>query len=133
MGAWGTGPFENDGAGDFARAVTDGGGLAAIEDAFDHVLEADDEDLEAPAAEEAIAAAAILARLKDSVPLSEEKDIEAWIARERPLVSDALITKGRDALRRIMTEPSELLELWQEVEDFPAFQACINELLRRLN
>ena len=133
MGSWGTGPFQNDIAGDFAWAVTDGGGLAAIEDAFDHVLEADDEDLEAPAAEEAIAAAAILARLRDGVPLPEEKDIEAWIAREQPLVSDALIAKGREALRRIMTEPSELLELWQEVEGFPAFQACINELLRRLN
>lgn len=132
MGAWGTGPFQNDAAGDFALTVADGG-LPVIEDAFDHVLEAGGEYLEAPSAEEAIAAAAIVARLKDGVPLAEENDIEAWIAREQPLVSDTLIAKGRDALSRVMTEPSELLELWQETDDFPAFQACINALLRRLN
>jgi len=130
MGAWGTGPFDNDGAGDFVWTVTDGGGLSVIEDAFDHVLEAGGEDLEAPSAEEAIAAAAIVARLKDGAPLADE--VEAWIASEQPKVTDTLIAKARHALQRVMTAPSELLELWQESDEFPAFQAGIGALLQRL-
>ena len=132
MGCWDVGPFENDTAGDFASAVCDGGGLAAIEDAFDHVLEAGSEYLEAPTAEEAVAAAAIVARLKDGVALPGEDEIEAWIAQEQPTVSPALIVKARDALQRVITAPSELLELWQDAEEFPDFQAGIDDLLRRL-
>lgn len=131
MGCWGIGPFDNDAAGDFIFSVADGGGLAAIEDAFDHVSEAGSEYLEAPTAEEAIAAAAIVARLKDRASLSSG-EIEAWIAKEQPVASSALITKARDALHRVMIAPSELLELWQEAEEFPDFQAGIDDLLRRL-
>ena len=132
MGCWDIGPFENDSAGDFVAAVCDGGGLAAIEDAFDHVLEAGSEYLEAPTAEEAVAAVAIVARLKDGVPLLKETALEAWIVQERPSVSPGLIAKACDALRRVMTAPSELLELWQEGEEFPDFKAGIDDLLRRL-
>lgn len=62
MGAWGTGVFENDAAGAFAVAVAGGGGVAALEAALDRVLAAGDVYLEAPQAEEAIAAAEIVAR-----------------------------------------------------------------------
>ena len=130
MGAWGTGAFENDSAGDFCWSVTDGAGLAALEDAFDHVLDAEDDDLEAPTAEEAIAAAAIVARLKDGALLNDT--LEAWIAKDRPVVSNGLIAKARAALQRVMTAPSELLDLWQDTDDFPDFKASVEALLRRL-
>jgi hypothetical protein len=117
---------------DFLLAVCDVGGMAMIEDAFDHLLEAGNGDLESSSAEEAVAAAAIVARLKDGVPLPGKDEIEAWIAQERPFASPELIAKARNALRRVMTAPSELLELWQEAEEFPAFQAGIDDLLRRL-
>jgi hypothetical protein len=132
MGAWGTGPFQNDTAGDFVDVVTDGDGLVAIEDAFDHVLEADDDDLEAPTAEEAIAGAAIVARLKTGVSLAGEEAIEAWVAKDQPQVSPDLIAKAWQAVARIMTEPSELLDLWRESDDFAGFRASIDGLLRSL-
>jgi hypothetical protein len=132
MGAWGTGPLENDAAGDFVYAICNDGGLAAMADAFDHVLEAGDEDLEAPAAEEAVASAAIVARLKDGVPLTGEDEIEAWIAAEKPVASPDLIAKARGALLRVQTEPSELLELWQDADEFPQFLAGIKALWARL-
>ena len=131
MGAWGTRPFDNDSAGDFLDALFEGG-LDVIEDAFDHVLDAGEEDLEAPTAEEAIAAAAIVARLKVGAPFSGEVEIEAWIAQAQPAASPELIAKARASLQRIMTAPSELLDLWQEAEEFPEFQAGIAALLRRL-
>ncbi len=130
MSAWGPGAFENDAAGDFAEAVWEGGGLAVVEDAFDHVLEAGDEDLESTSAEEAVAAAAIVARLKDGLPLAGK--IESWIAQEQPTISGELLAKARNALQRVMTAPSELLELWQDTDEFPDFQAGIDALLRRL-
>jgi hypothetical protein len=130
MSAWGPGAFENDAAGDFAEAVCEGGGLAVIEDAFDHVLEAGDEDLESTSAEEAVAAAAIVARLKDGTPLADT--VESWIAQEQPIISGELVAKARNALQRVMTAPSELLELWQDADEFPDFQAGIDTLLKRL-
>lgn len=131
MGAWGTGAFDNDCAGDFVLVVRDGGGLDALADAFDHVLDAGDEDLEAPSAEEAIAAAAIVARLKDGALLADAKT-EAWIAEERPVISSELVGKARHALLRVMIAPSELLDLWQQTEDFTDFQAGVEDLLKRL-
>jgi hypothetical protein len=130
MSAWGPGAFENDAAGDFAEVVCDGVGMAAIEDAFDHVLEAGDEDLESTSAEEAVAAAAIVARLKDGTPLTGT--VESWIAQEQPTISGELLAKARSALQRVMTAPSELLELWQDTDEFPDFQAGIGTLLNRL-
>ena len=130
MSAWGNGPFENESAGDFIAVVCEGGGLDAIEDAFDHVLEAGGEDLESTSAEEAVAAAAIVARLKDGAPLAGK--IENWLVQEQPAMSGELVAKARSALQRVMTAPSELLELWQDAEEFPDFQAGIETLLRRL-
>ena len=130
MSAWGPGAFENDAAGDLAEAVCEGGGLAVIEDAFDHVLEAGDEDLESTSAEEAIAAAAIVARLKDGAPLAGK--VESWIVQERPTISGELVAKAQNALQRVMTAPSELLELWQDTDEFPVFQSGIETLLQRL-
>lgn len=130
MGAWGTGPLDNDAAVDFAEAVCEGGGLAVIEDAFDHVLEAGDEDLESTSAEEAIAAAAIVARLKDGAPLAGK--VESWIVQERPTISGELVAKAQNALQRVMTAPSELLELWQDTDEFPVFQSGIETLLQGL-
>jgi putative IMPACT (imprinted ancient) family translation regulator len=132
MGAWDTGPLENDSARDFLSAVADGGGLTAIEDAFDHVLEAGEEYLEAPTAEEAVAAAVIIARFKDGVKLVREAELEAWIAQEKPTASAAMVSKARDALHRVMTEPSELIELWAEGDGFDDFKAGINDLIKRL-
>ena len=132
MGAWGAGAFENDAARDFAFAVCDGGGVTVIEDAFDHVLDADDDDLEAPTAEEAIAAAAIVARLKDGVPLTDNR-LEGWIAQDRPTTSPNLIAKASACLQRAITAPSELLDLWQDTEEFADFQAGVDDLLRRLD
>jgi hypothetical protein len=48
MGAWGTGVFENDTACDFASAVADGGGMAALVEALDRVAVSGDNYLEAP-------------------------------------------------------------------------------------
>src|SRR5262245_54608459 len=77
MGAWGVGTFENDTAFNYALEVAEGSSLARLESASDHVLASGNAYLEAPQAEEALAAADIIctvdgALLETRCPHSED-------------------------------------------------------------
>jgi hypothetical protein len=61
MGAWGSGPFDSDEAGDFVSDLLDAGDWGGAEAAFDAVFAVGDDYLEAPDSSAAIAAAAVLA------------------------------------------------------------------------
>jgi hypothetical protein len=43
-------------------------------------------------------------------------------------VSDDVVTKARAAIKRVLTAPSELLELWQETSEFDAWKALVEQL-----
>src|SRR5215813_11008629 len=109
MGAWGPGVFENDTACDFASAVADGGGIPALAQALDRVLSSEGDYLEAPDAEEGLAAAEIVARLKGS-PGEETADtaaIDAWVKGLQAATPDELVEKAKRSIARILAEPSE--------------------------
>lgn len=134
MGAWGVGPFDNDDASDFADSVAEKNDLAVIEAAFDKVLGATSEYLEAPIASEAIAGAEILALLLDRPSADTEypEEIDEWTAASKHMPSDALIAKARNALDRILAPPSELLELWSESDDLATWKTSVEDVKRRL-
>ena len=134
MGAWGSGVFENDTACDFAASVAEGDDFAVLERALDRVLAADGKYLEAPDAEAGLAAADIVACLNGSprVRTSYTASIDEWIGRVQLKPSAALVEKGRGSVKRILSEPSELLELWQESNDFEAWKRAADEVLQRL-
>ena len=134
MGAWGPGAFENDNACDFAAAVADGGGVSALTEALDRVLSSEGEYLEAPDAEEGLAAAEIVARLRGSAgeETAYTAAVDAWVKNLRAAVSDDLAEKARRSTARILVEPSELLELWAESDDFDGWKRGVEELLKRL-
>jgi hypothetical protein len=134
MGAWGSGVFENDEACDFAANVAEGEDLRALDDALDRVLAAEGKYLEAPDAVEGLAAADIVARLKGSpgVRSSYTATIDAWVARLKLAPSEELIDKSRRCIARILSEPSELMELWQESKDFEAWKRAVEDVSRRL-
>ena len=46
--------------------------------------------------------------------------------------SPELASKARRALDRILVEPSELLELWEEGDDSGEWRASVNELKGRI-
>jgi hypothetical protein len=46
--------------------------------------------------------------------------------------SASLISKTGRALDRILTEPSELIELWEESEEVDAWRAAVNALKVRV-
>jgi hypothetical protein len=134
MGAWGKGTFENDTACDFAATVAEGIGFVVLEQALDRVLASETDYLEAPNAEEGLAAADIVARLNGSpgAQTSYTATTDAWVERSESTPSDALIEKARRSIKRILTQPSELLELWQDTADFEVWKRSVEEVSLRL-
>jgi hypothetical protein len=137
MGAWGVGTFENDHACDFAADIADCSNLKKIESAFDKVLKVGTGYLEAPDAEEALAAADIVARLRGKFGQRDAytEKIDKWAESNKVKLAppDALVEKARKAVARVTTAPSELVELWDESDDANSWKAAVNELLQRLS
>jgi len=135
MGAWGSGIFENDIACDFAAAVASGGGLSTVDQALDRVLACGGDYLEAPDAEECLAAAEIIARLNgspgDQTPYTAS--VDAWINSSRASISAAVVDKARRAIARVPSPPFELVELWRESDDFDGWKREVDGLLARLS
>jgi len=92
----GSGTFENDTACDFAAEVADGHDLAKIVSALDRVLAPGPTYLEAPDAEEALAAAEIVARLRGNFGLQTAytEEIDTWVKDCKLAVSDDLANRG---------------------------------------
>jgi hypothetical protein len=134
MGAWGSGVFENDTACDFAASVAKGDDLAVLERALDRVLASKGNYLEAPDAAEGLAAADVVARLKGhpGIQTAYTASIDAWVERSQSAPSEELVEKSRRSIARILTEPSELLDLWRESEEFEAWKRAVEDLSARL-
>ena len=134
MGAWGVGTFENDDACDYAAEIANSSNLSKIEATLDQVLKTGDSYLEAPEASEALAAADIVARLKGNFGKRDAytEIIDAWVSGIKLTPSNDLVEKARRAVDRVLTEPSELLELWSEAEELGAWKSAVNEVLARL-
>ena len=134
MGAWGSGIFENDTACDFAAAVLDGGGISLVEQALDRVLACGSNDLEAPEAEECLAAAEIVARLTGSPgeQTSYTAPIDTWIKASQASVSVEVCEKAKRAVARVLSEPSEIVELWTDSGDFDGWKRSVEGLSARL-
>ncbi len=134
MGAWGTGIFENDDASDYANTIVDGHDTGVLERTLDRVLAIGTGYLEAPDSSEALAAAdmiaCLLGRPGDDTPYSEK--IDAWVRKVKITPSSQLIDKARRTVSRVLTEPSELLELWQESDEFEIWKASVESLSGRL-
>jgi septation ring formation regulator EzrA len=134
MGAWDSDPFGNDTALDWSYSLEDYEGLELIEETLAKIEEMDDEYVEAPDAEQAIAAADTLARLKGKayVKNSHTEAVDAWVAEQDLEVPQDLIDLALEVIDRIQSEPSELLELWEESENFAAWKKHLKDLKKRL-
>lgn len=128
MGAWGLGPFENDGAGDWLAALRHGD-ADEIETALAAVQE-HPEYLEVDEGQSAIAAAQFVAAAHGlstgELPAEVGALLEAhaaWV-RSRP----DLIARARDALARTVASRSEIAELWDESADGAEWRRSIARL-----
>ncbi|MGB5214845.1 MAG: DUF4259 domain-containing protein [Anderseniella sp.] len=117
MGAWGSGSFENDDAADWVYQFDDSG-VAAVETTLRKVYELTDDDyLEAPEASEAVAAAEIVAAMRDSDLSQLSDDARKALAKHQATWDNSSVSdSARLAIERILQQ-SELKELWEEGDD----------------
>jgi hypothetical protein len=134
MGAWGTGLFENDDALDFAGDVVERGGLALVENVLEELLDMSDESIEAPDAEQVLVAAEIVAALAGRPAAEYPDELAEWLDALDAVPDDALVDTARRAVQRVLTPPSELLELWEEAgeDDYAEWRVGVEAIAARL-
>lgn len=131
MGAWDASSFGNDTANDWAYSLEESGDGGFIEETLQRVLNSADEYLEAPEAEEAIAAAEVVAWLlgrRGALHAYTEK-IAVWVENHPIKPSATLVKAAVAALDRIQGPNSELAELWEGQEEWTR---AVNDLRHRL-
>ena len=133
MGAWGTGPFENDDAGDWLFELEESRDGGAILAALQEVTEREaGEELEAGEATNAIAAAEIVAALHE-FPLADLPDnAREWVDAHEELEAADWIPAALAAIKRVR-KSSELKELWDESKTPAKWYATLDDLVKRLN
>jgi hypothetical protein len=129
MGTWGFGTFENDTAADWAYTLDEASDLAPMEAALDAVESG--RYLDADMAAEALAAGEVLAALRGKAAADLPDEVRAWVAGHPQTVPAALLAAARGAVEKVAQE-SELRDLWEESDDFAAWQRVVGELRARL-
>ena len=131
MGAWGSGPFDNDDAGDWVWELEDDVDGSVIIDALSVVVDTPiDEQPEAPDCSNALAAAEIVAAALGHRGPELPTEASVWISAHASLVEPGLIALATGAVERIAID-SELKDLWDEAGD-DAWAAGVSDLLSRL-
>jgi hypothetical protein len=135
MGAWGSGIFGNDTAADWAFALEEANDASFIEGTLAKVLAVGAEYLQASEAEEGLAAAEAVARMKGNWGGRDAytEPMDKWIEKANIAPSDDLVRKAVAVVERVQSEPSELLELWAEGDEFEAWKAAVTDLRCRLD
>lgn len=127
MGAWGLQSFDNDDALDWLAELAESEDLSVLKAA----LVCEEDYIESPEACNALAAGEVVLALlgKPRVELPEEA--QEWVEHHR-LDAKPLVPLAIKILTQILGEDSELKELWEETEDFEAWQQDVQGLLGRL-
>jgi hypothetical protein len=104
-----------------------------VRQALDAVVEVGDEDLDSDEACRALAACEVIARLKGNWGKRDAytERVDKWVEAHPQTPPPDLVTLALSAIDRIRTEPSELLELWEE-SSAEKWQASVDDLRRRV-
>ena len=134
MGAWDVDSFGNDTACDWSYGLEEVRDLGYVEKTLDAVLRCGKKSVPADEAECAVAAAEVIARLKGhwGIENSYSETTDAWVRSHPQTPSAALVAKAVKVLERIVAEPSELLELWEEGEGDSGWADSIADLKARV-
>lgn len=127
MGTWDIGPFDNDTAADFANDLDDAaaGEREALIRGVLMCTAGNQDYLEGPDAEEAVAAAALVA-----APCPGGEPVSPHYGPDEPVpVLPADFRRlAVEALDRVLAAESELLELWGETGDDRRWRGSIDRL-----
>ncbi|MBK8994957.1 MAG: DUF4259 domain-containing protein [Myxococcales bacterium] len=134
MGAWDVGTFDNDTACDWAFELHGIEDLSVVRHAIEAVLVTGSDYLDADHACEALAACEVIARLKGKwgEQNAHTEALDKWV-RTHPLTpAPELVQHALEAIDRIVGQPSELRELWDESPDAAKWHAAVAELRARV-
>ena len=136
MGTWAVDAFGNDYAQDWAEDLRETSNLDAVEDTLDTALDTSAGELEAPFAAEALVAIEVLARLqgKGGERSDDSAAVDDWVdaRKAKARVRADLADKAGRAIERILSEQSELRELWAESEHYAEWRASVEALRGRI-
>jgi hypothetical protein len=135
MGAWGTGNFGNDTANDWAADFVKGGDLSFVREVLVKVAATTAQEyLQARASCHALSACEVIARLKGNWGTRDSfsKKVDVWVQANPTEPSSDLVQLALRAIDRIVTAPSELMELWDEGSKGPDWHATVADLRERV-
>ena len=134
MGAWSTDAFGNDTACDWANGLTESDDLSLVEAAIAAVVDSPAGYLDASLAQEALAAAEVVARLRgnDGGRNAYTEATDNWVRAKRLVPPEALMRRALLALDRCLGVDSELRELWDESDAAAQWRADAQSLMERL-
>lgn len=135
MDSWDSSIYGNDAACDWIAELCESQGWSMIDDAFDAVLDVGDETLESTVAEEALAAADVVAWVHGHPSPGEEatEELTDWIEEQELDDDEQHLRRAREVTERVLADPSELRQLWEESGDFEAWEKAVSDLLNRLS
>jgi hypothetical protein len=135
MGAWDVGTFDNDTACDWAYGLEGEPDTGLVAETLAEIITVGAEYLDADAACEGLAAAEVVARLRGNwgERNAYTETVDNWVESHPGQPPAELVSAALAAIGRVLTEPSELLELWSETEDFGRWRDGMEELRRRVS
>jgi hypothetical protein len=132
MGAWGIGGFDNDMALDFSNSLIETSDLSLIDSALS--TERAGGFLDADKASEAIAACEVLAAALGRAGPDLPDSVREWVAGHARLKFRDVKAKALAALDEVLTDESELNQLWKENEaEFSAWRQGVEALRKRIS
>jgi hypothetical protein len=131
MGAWGVGTFDNDTACDWKYDLEKAKDLSIVVETLGAVLAVGDDYLDSDEACNGLAACEVVARLKGNwgTRNSYTESLDNWVLAHPQSPSEEMVGDAVAVIERVLTEPSELMELW---EDNAEWKESIEDLRKRV-
>lgn len=133
MGAWGAGPFENDGAGDFEAALCS---AHAVDPTFLEATlrEGDAPYIEIDAGQALIACANVIACMRGLARTGVPERVCQWMDRNASAPAEHWVAHARAALDAVMSGPerSEIFEVWQDADELEIWRASVERIRAHL-
>jgi len=133
MGAWGSGTFDNDTACDWAYELEQAENLGIVSNTLGRVLAQGDEYLDSDDACKGLAACEIIARLKGNWGSRNAytEVVDKWVESHPQMPPTEILRMASAVIDRVLTPPSELLELWDE-GDATEWKKAVEDLQMRV-
>jgi hypothetical protein len=128
---WGIGAFQCDDAADWGHELVAADSLDLIVETLSFVRDHQDEELEIPESQRAIAAAETLAALLDGQGENLPEEVQRWIQGHNEFDAVVHIPVAVEALEAI-EHNSERNDAWRETADYTDWQESIARLVLRL-